>query len=182
MRLVAGIPPDKVSVIRESTCAVLAAAACGVVLPPVSSPFCVMELGIGSTDCAFAVLGDNASLVEVSTTYIACNICQCSSDIVCYTLSEQEISTRSISAGGHDVDRAFDELLGGVFGRGLPGDLNLYSKASRDSVTKVMVHFDVAKHSINPESDVIKVDIANMLVFLLGENSHLQVGVGVRGS
>ena len=69
--------------------------------------------------------------------------------------------------GGSDVDRAFDALLGRILGRGCPGDLNLYAKASPGSILKATSRFrDVAKHAIAPESGPLVVDITHVLMSL----------------
>ena len=73
------------------------------------------------------------------------------------------------------MDREFDALLGHIFGRGRPGPLNLWAKATPAALTKTRSQFaDFAKLSVTPDSADLSVSIAAM-IFNLQKSAWLRV-------
>ena len=162
----AGIPAASTSFALEPECAVLSALASPhrVNLPPFGRNLAIFDAGGGTTDCIVSTLDEGPTLTEARAEGGAT---LCGPSLTTTPFPLQVVPGFCAEAGGSDIDRAFDALLGRIFGRGRPGSLNLFARASPASITKARSQFgDTAKLSIAHGSTDLPVSIAEMIISL----------------
>ena len=158
------MPAEHTSIAFEPECAVLSAMSSPhAVLPPLGSNVAIVDAGGGTTDCIVSTLEKGPVLKEVSS-FPSRSIRTHELEL---TRSAQVVPGFCTEVGGSAVDRAFEALLGGVFGRDRPAPANLWDRASASSVVRVLSHFeDDAKCRVTPGCGPLIVSVAPIILSL----------------
>ena len=162
----AGMPAEHTSFAFEPECAVLSAMSNPhAVLPPLGSNVAIVDAGGGTTDCIVSTLEKGPVLKEVSC--VLARSSGFSPRAHELTRPVQVVPGFCAEVGGSAVDRAFEALLGGVFGRDRPAPANLWDRASAPSVVRVLSHFeDDAKCRVTPGCGPLIVSVAPIILSL----------------
>ena len=159
------MPAEHTSIAFEPECAVLSAMSSPhAVLPPLGSNVAIVDAGGGTTDCIVSTLEKGPVLKEVSS-FPSRSIRTHELEL---TRSAQVVPGFCTEVGGSAVDRAFEALLGGVFGRDRPAPANLWDRASASSIVEAMSQFEnEAKSQVTTEGEPAVVSVAPLYLSLM---------------